>query len=55
MANEGIDFLDEKIPSWCTASGSLRGDIDAASFALGVMAPDIAALQQTFTIAAQLR
>ncbi len=55
MANEGIDFLDEKVPSWCTASGSLRGDIDAASFALGVMAPDIAAWQQTSTIAAQLK
>jgi hypothetical protein len=55
MANEGIDFLNEKVPSWCTASGSLRGDIDAASFALGVMAPDIAALQQTSTIAAQLK
>ena len=43
------------MPSWCTATGSVRGDIDAAFFALSVMAPEIAVCQQTFAIAAELR
>ncbi len=52
--NEGIDWLDENIPAWCTATGSVRSDIDGVLFALSVMAPEIAVCRQTFAIAAEL-
>jgi len=53
--NEGIDWLDDRVPALCTATGSVRSDIDAALFAITVMAPEIEAWQQASAIAAQLR
>jgi hypothetical protein len=53
--NEGIDFLDENVPSWCTPTGSVRSTIDGAFFVISVMAPEIAAWQQASAIAAQLK